>query len=107
MTDFNKKITAIPVVDDLRAMRETIWLNSDVRTASEGLQRVGLTQADAENAQARLQRFAPLLAQAFPETLVSKGIIESDIVPIPQMQAALEKTGYIRSGPSVDSVIPT
>lgn len=95
MTDLNSKLNAIPAVDDLRAMRETIWLNSDVSTTSEGLLRVGLTQADAEDAQARLQRFAPLLAQAFPETLASKGIIESNIVPIPQMQAALEKTSHI------------
>ncbi|MFZ4835221.1 D-serine ammonia-lyase [Rouxiella sp. Mn2063] len=95
MTDLNSKLNAIPAVDDLRAMRETIWLNSDVSTTSEGLLRVGLTQADAEDAQARLQRFAPLLAQAFPETLASKGIIESDIVPIPQMQALLEKTSHI------------
>jgi len=95
MTDFNKNLTSISAVDDLKVMRETIWLNNDVRTVSEGLVRVGLTLADAESAQSRLQRFAPLLAQAFPETLASQGIIESDIVPIPQMQAALEKTGHI------------
>ncbi len=40
-------------------------------------------------AQARFERFAPLLAELFPELAASKGQIESDLVPIPAMQRAL------------------
>ena len=43
------------------------------------------------DAQARLQRFAPYLMKAFPETASTEGIIESAVVDIPQMKEALEK----------------
>ncbi len=52
---------------------------------------VGLTKADVDDAHARLKRFAPYLAKAFPETAATGGIIESDPVAIPAMQARLEK----------------
>jgi D-serine dehydratase len=41
-----------------------------------------------DDAHARLNRFAPYLAKAFP---AAKGIIESELVAIPAMQARLEK----------------
>ncbi|MWJ60211.1 D-serine ammonia-lyase, partial [Burkholderia pseudomallei] len=72
-----------------------IWFNPEVKSAQEGLKRVGLTLADAEDAEARLHRFAPLLAQAFPETAATAGIIESDMIPVPLMQAELEKTAPV------------
>ncbi len=37
------------------------------------------------------ERFAPYLAQAFPETAASGGIIESELVAIPAMKARLEQ----------------
>ncbi len=40
-------------------------------------------------ADARFQRFAPLLATLFPELVPSKGQIESDLLPIASMQEAL------------------
>ena len=52
---------------------------------------VGLTQADVNDAHARLARFAPYLAKAFPETAAKGGIIESDVVAIPAMQKRLAK----------------
>lgn len=52
---------------------------------------VGLSKADVDDAHARLNRFAPYLAKAFPETAVTKGIIESELVAIPAMQARLGK----------------
>ena len=64
MTDFQNKLSATPVVDELKALREAIWFNDGVKPAREGLLRVGLTQADVEDAQARLRRFAPLIAAA-------------------------------------------
>lgn len=95
MTEFTKDVLSLPVVNALQSLRETIWFNPDVKTAEEGLMRVGLTIADAEDAEARLQRFAPLLALAFPETAATAGIIESDMVPVPRMQAELEKTAAV------------
>ncbi len=93
--DIDEAALSLPVVDDLRSLRETTWFNENVRTAGEGLQRVGLALADVEDAEARLRRFAPLLAVAFPETAPSKGLIESDVIPLPRMQAKLEQTSPI------------
>ncbi len=52
---------------------------------------VGLTADDVQDAHARLQRFAPYLAAAFPETAASGGIIESEVVAIPAMKRSLEQ----------------
>lgn len=45
-----------------------------------------LTMADVEDAEARLQRFAPFIMKCFPETKDRGGIIESVLTPIPKMQ---------------------
>ena len=95
MTEMNEECLASPMINDLIALRETLWFNSKVTTAEEGLMRTGLTRREAEEAEARLRRFAPLLAQAFPETAAAGGIIESDLVPIPAMQARLAQTAPI------------
>lgn len=42
-----------------------------------------------QSAQDRFTRFAPLLAQLFPELATSHGQIESDLLPVPAMQKAL------------------
>lgn len=80
-----------PLVEDLIALKETTWLNPRTTTLAEGLPYVGLSKADVDDAHARLNRFAPYLAKAFPETAVTKGIIESELVAIPAMQARLGK----------------
>ncbi|WP_259048242.1 D-serine ammonia-lyase [Klebsiella sp. BIGb0407] len=88
-------IRQTPIVSDLISLQETFWLNRHFTHAADGLKKVGLTRHDVEEAEARLQRFAPFLAEAFPETAVTQGIIESDAVAIPEMQARLQET---RSG---------
>ncbi|WP_374257646.1 D-serine ammonia-lyase [Yokenella regensburgei] len=84
-------LTNFPLVEDLIALKETTWINPRATTLAEGLPAVGLTDADVQDAHARLERFAPYLAQAFPETAVTNGIIESELVAIPAMQRRLEK----------------
>ena len=77
------------VLEDLRAMKETFWLNPRLRPAAEGLAAAPVTAADVADAAARLERFAPYIARVFPETRPAGGIIESPLTPIPAMQAAL------------------
>lgn len=84
-----------PGVSDLVSLTETLWLNPSCAPAAQGLTQVGLTRRDVEDAEARLQRFAPFLAAIFPETAAANGIIESDAVPIPTMQARLAPHGEI------------
>lgn len=89
--DINKLKSNFPLVNDLVDLKEVVWFNPKVTTTDQGLPYVGLTQDDVIDAQARLQRFAPYLAKAFPETAVTQGIIESEVVDIPKMKVALEK----------------
>ncbi|ENG0872810.1 D-serine ammonia-lyase [Yersinia enterocolitica] len=85
----DKLITDYPLVKNLINLEEVTWFNPQATTLEKGLPYVGLSQQDV--ADARLQRFAPYLCQAFPETQKTKGIIESDIVAIPAMQNALQQ----------------
>ncbi len=90
-TAISPLIAQFPLVDDLIALKETTWFNPRTATLAEGLPHVGLTQTDVDDAHARLARFAPYLATAFPETAEKNGIIESDVVAIPSMHKRLEK----------------
>ncbi|WP_253380795.1 D-serine ammonia-lyase [unidentified bacterial endosymbiont] len=80
-----------PLVEELIALQETTWLNPRATTLAEGLPYVGLTKADVDDAHFRLNRFAPYLAKAFPETAATRGIIESELVAIPAMHKRLER----------------
>lgn len=63
----NSLIAQYPLVKDLVALQETTGLTRTTSLA-EGLPYVGLTEQDVQDAHARLSRFAPYLAKAFPET---------------------------------------
>ncbi|HGN0408053.1 TPA: D-serine ammonia-lyase [Proteus mirabilis] len=89
--DINKLKNDYPLVRDLVDLKEVVWFNPNVTSTDQGLPYVGLTQNDVMDAQARLQRFAPYLMKAFPETASTERIIESAVVDIPQMKEALEK----------------
>lgn len=91
MENIQKLIAQYPMVEDLVALRETTWFNPGTTSLAEGLPYVGLTEQDVKGAHARLARFAPYLAKAFPETAATGGIIESEVVAIPAMQQRLEK----------------
>ncbi|HEK0656854.1 TPA: D-serine ammonia-lyase [Proteus mirabilis] len=91
MIDINKLKNDYPLVRDLVDLKEVVWFNPNVTSTDQGLPYVGLTQNDVMDAQARLQRFAPYLMKAFPETASTEGIIESAVVDIPRMKEALEK----------------
>ena len=80
---------AFPLLNDLIALRETSWFNPAATTLAAGLPYVGLCEEDVRDASARLARFAPYLADVFPETRATQGIIESDVVALPAMQRAL------------------
>ncbi|MEN0578324.1 D-serine ammonia-lyase [Phytobacter palmae] len=84
-------IAQFPQLKSLINLQETTWFNPGTTSLMEGLPYVGLTQEDVEDAHARLSRFAPYLAKAFPETAASGGIIESELVAIASMQKRLEK----------------
>ncbi|NQD91072.1 D-serine ammonia-lyase [Pseudomonas sp. CrR25] len=88
-----------PLLVELIALRPLSWFNPGIASTAEALSDVGLSQADVSDASARLARFAPYIARAFPATASCGGLIESPLVPVPQLQTALaERYGGERSG---------
>ncbi|WP_123296507.1 D-serine ammonia-lyase [Vibrio crassostreae] len=86
----DKLISKFPLLQRLMALDEVTWFNPNITTIEQGLPYVGLGENDIHDASLRLQRFAPYLAQVFPETQVTNGIIESELVDIPAMKSVLE-----------------
>lgn len=79
-----------PLVNALCGLKPVTWINTTATSAEEGLKHVGLSAAQVEDAARRLQRFAPWLMKAFPETAPANGIIESALVALTQAGAALD-----------------
>lgn len=80
-----------PVLDQVRAGTEVLWLNPKKGGSGAAL---SLTAHDISDAESRLQRFAPFLRLRFPETRARNGLIESPLTEISGMQARLnEKYG--------------
>lgn len=90
--DMTTLLAQFPLLEELIALKETTWFNPSTTSLAEGLPYVGLTTEDVQDAHARLDRYAPYLAEAFPETAATGGIIESELAAIPAMKARLEKT---------------
>lgn len=84
-----EKLDNNPVVRDLRETKEILWLNPDYVPFAQA--QLTLTMADIDDAERRLQRFAPLIMKHFPETIPAQGIIESPLVRIPNMQRVLQE----------------
>lgn len=80
-----------PLVKELIELKEVSWFNPSITRLEEGLSYVELGSEDIQDASQRLKRFAPYLAKAFPETAKTNGIIESEVVPISEMQSVLER----------------
>ena len=62
-----EKLDNNPVVCDLRETKEILWLNPDHVPFAQA--QLTLTMADIDDAERRLQRFAPLIMKHFPKTI--------------------------------------
>tara|TARA_R110001592_G_scaffold318826_1_gene596071 strand:- start:4854 stop:6182 length:1329 start_codon:yes stop_codon:yes gene_type:complete len=89
--NIQKLISEFPLLEQLIKLQEVSWFNPSITTLEEGLPYVGLNAHDIKDASDRLKRFAPYLAIAFPETAVTHGIIESEVVSIAHMKQKLEQ----------------
>jgi D-serine dehydratase len=79
----------IPLLDDLISLHEVCWFNPNFENFNDGMAKTELSQQDVQAAEERLQRFAPYIAKAFPETQATNGVIESPLVKIPAMKQKL------------------
>ena len=78
-----------PLLARLAAGKPSAWFNPAVTTTAAGLSASGLSPSIVDDAAARLDRFAPWIAQAFPETSAARGVIESPLAAAPGMQREL------------------
>ncbi len=80
----------IPLLRDVMAAREVTWFTPQPESDDASVNRQ-LTAGDIDEAAERFERFRPFIARAFPETAAVGGLIESPLLEIPAMQAALAK----------------
>lgn len=88
-TVLNELLRTDPHIRLLAGARPMYWNNPAMQAADEAVAGSGFDAADVQDAKNRLERFAPYLAQVFPETRPSDGIIESPLRPLPRMRQAL------------------
>lgn len=91
---------AHPLVDRLKTMTPRAWFNPVVAPVAEALADVGLGAADIDGASQRLRRFAPYIARVFPETAAAGGLIESPLMPLAHLQAAMQAEAEAAPGPA-------
>ncbi|WP_191600342.1 D-serine ammonia-lyase [Marinomonas algicola] len=77
------------VVKCVSALEEITWFNPKKAVFHSIQDDLSLQMSDVLDAADRLSRFAPYLADVFPETAASQGIIESELVAIPVVQNTL------------------
>ncbi|WP_067725902.1 D-serine ammonia-lyase [Oceanobacillus damuensis] len=80
-----------PLLEKIISTKEVFWENPNYLSFEDALHNISLTEEDVKKAEERLQRFAPYIAEAFPETGELNGIIESPTVEIPEMHRCLEE----------------
>lgn len=88
-TDLQTLVSQFPLINTLISLQEVAWFNPKITSLTEAIDHAEFTEKDVIKADSRLKRFAPFLAEAFPETAPACGIIESDLVAIDTMKAVL------------------
>ncbi|WP_246794957.1 D-serine ammonia-lyase [Burkholderia perseverans] len=99
-----------PLLKPLLALQPVEWFNPAVAPLAEARHDIALDASHVADASARLQRFAPLLAQAFPDVREAGGIIESPLTAIPAFAAAASRRYGVEPPPRLllkqDSHLP-
>ena len=91
-------LETMPLLQKVQKGEEVVWVNPDKTEYAKAFDGCELTMADVDDAEARLARFAPFIMRCFPETKATNGLIESELVAVPKMQAKLnEKYGHSRT----------
>lgn len=80
-----------PLLKHIINIEPVFWQNPNF-TRMENLRSQSLTKQDIYEANALWERFAPFLANAFPETRKAGGMIESPLRKIPDMKEGLQDT---------------
>jgi D-serine dehydratase len=80
-----------PILEQIIRTREVFWTNPQYAGCSGRIITPSLSEADIQDAEKRLLRFASYIAKVFPKTREAKGIIESPLVNIGKMKKELKE----------------
>ena len=82
-----------PMYKGITEQQELLWINDKYLPfdMTEGLCHLVVSDKDIQDAEERLQRFAPYIVKSFPETEADGGIIESPLQKISSMKSQLEE----------------
>jgi len=84
-------IHEFPILKNIINTKEVFWVNPKLEDFESAIKKVSLNEHDIEDAENRLNRFAPLISKLFPETKVANGLIESPIYSTSNMKSSIEK----------------
>ena len=91
MVDLKVLEEKTPILKEIRSEKEVFWKNPDKTACGEAMEQIELGMEDVEDAERRLERFAPFIMKCFPETKERNGIIESVLTPVPKMKDLLNE----------------
>ena len=83
--NMNTSASAEAAYHHLRQGEPFLWINPKWQPAAACMDTLPVSARDIADAEARWQRFAPLLATLFPELQESNGIIESPLLSAPKL----------------------
>ena len=86
----NQWVKEFPIIGNLIDYKPVFWINKGLDSTDSVLPELPLIIEDMDDAEKRLQRFAPLIERLFPETMDRKGLIESELVYINGMKDSLQ-----------------
>ena len=91
--EIDKWIQTFPLLKPIINLEPVVWLNPSLKKVNQ-LSPMAVNKEDMEDAARLWQRFAPFLANEFPETEKAKGIIESPIRKITNSKDKLNLTHH-------------
>ena len=91
MVDLKMLEEKTPILKEICSEKEVFWKNPDKTACGEAMEQIELGMEDVEDAERRLERFAPFIMKCFPETKERNGIIESVLTPVPKMKDLLNE----------------
>ena len=81
-------------VRNLRSGTPFLWCNPKLKKTKSVMPGLSLRMDDLRDAQARQHRFAPMMAELFPELGTAGGLIESELLPAEKLGEALNYPGH-------------